>query len=295
MLSDREIFIEFLKNKNLTKTAESINVYPSTVSRAISSLEQQLKIKLVTKDSGRLKLTKEGLSYALYLQEKFQDINIFENKISTKTIEVNIIASEWFQNQIITPSLTKLAKSKLNVKLNIISSVNIEIISHDNPSIFVGLGRKYKNSDKMILKNMSETPLRVYASKNCTDIDLKKIYTKTDIENMNIIDIVDSRNNSIMSFSGVPVKYLPNSVMSTDNPQNAFDEGMMRHCPFVSCQSVTQDAVAKGNCFELNTYPMLDNVYLDVIFSNIDNSDFLLVARTIHEYGKTYFAKNISD
>ncbi|GAA10205.1 hypothetical protein ATPR_3209 [Acetobacter tropicalis NBRC 101654] len=289
ILSEREIFVEFLKNNNLTNTAKKLNLYPSTVSRAITALENHLNIKLIKKVDGKLTLTEQGVSYGTFLQKKIETLRSFEHKLSNDTLELDIIATEWFLTNIVTPAISESVQQNIKVKINLIANTNLNSMRHDKPTIFIGTERQNKKSENMSLKNISEVSLGIYAHKECPSIDFSNTYTPKDVQNMNIINVIDGDGQSVIRFSGEELLSFPNSLVSTDNLQSSFEEGMTRKCPFIACPTVTRNALSQNQCIKIKTLPSLDKIYIDVIFSKIENHDFLVLARAIHQYGKKIF------
>lgn len=285
-LSDREIFTVFFKNKSIAKTADTLGTYPSTVSRSIRSLENHLDIKLLGKAEGRISLTEEGMQYGNFIEKKIEEIRNFEKNLSRKLIEIDIIATEWLLNNIAIPSIPKDIKEDINVKINFSSSANLNNMKHGKPTIFIGSIRDNNKTDEMLLKNISTVNVGLYAPADCAFIDFNKTYTNEEIKQIPVVNVVDGTMRSVIRFEGQNSDDFQNSAVMADAFHTAFAEGMSRGYPFVSSHCVIRDAVSHKKCFKIKTVSKLEPVYIDVIFSKIENHTFLTVARSIHEYGK---------
>ncbi|OUJ02203.1 hypothetical protein [Acetobacter cibinongensis] len=138
----------------------------------------------------------------------------------------------------------------------------------------------------MLLKNIGKIRIGIYAPCDHQSIDLDKIYTINAIKELPIISVVDSNMRSIIRFDGEEFDDFQNILVKVYNFHTAFAEGMSRGCPFVSSDYIVKEDLSQKKCFRLKSFPSIEPIFIDVIFSKIENETFLEIARSIHAYGK---------
>ncbi|MFT9399649.1 helix-turn-helix domain-containing protein [Acetobacter sp.] len=285
LLSEREIFLSFCREESLPKAAKTLGVYPSTVSRAITALENFLNTKLVEKQEGRLVLTETGRRYSSILDENISFIHEFESKLIQQIMEVDIISPEWVQNHIIVPTLSKFTNYHNIMRTNLVISSSITRMRLGTPTIFVGSGRLDRRLNNMLLKNICEVPLGIYSfDKNAfsanTPLDVD------DVKNLSLINVVDGDGKSVINFHENKNLHFPYAVMTVDALDKAFFLGLEHKCTFVSCYGLVQSALETGDCIEVPLKTPMDKLPLDLIFTDNNNKEFMSLARSIHEFGQ---------
>ncbi|OUJ03297.1 helix-turn-helix domain-containing protein [Acetobacter cibinongensis] len=285
LLSEREIFLGFCREESLPKAAKTLGVYPSTVSRAISALENFLNTKLVEKHEGRLVLTKIGKTYSSILDENISFIHEFESKLVQKIMEIDIISPEWVQNHIIVPSLSKMTNYHNIMRTNLVISSSITRMRPGTPTIFVGSGRLDRRLNNMLLKNICEVPLGIYsfdkdAFSNTTALDVEGV------KKLSLINVLDGDGKSVINFNENKNLTFPNAVMTVDALDKAFFLALEHKCTFVSCYGLVQQALETGDCIEVPLKTPMDKLPLDLIFTDSNSTEFMSLARSIHEFGQ---------
>src|ERR1700744_6449448 len=78
------LFVEIIKAGNLSAAARALNSSPAAMSRALSSLESRLGVRLVTRTSRSFQLTEEGSQFYDRCQKIVADIAEAEAEASSK-------------------------------------------------------------------------------------------------------------------------------------------------------------------------------------------------------------------
>lgn len=125
MLEHIELFIKLCEAKSIKACAELINVYPSTISKRISELEETLGKMLVIRTSKRFELTE----YGQHVYNNCKHIPMFVEKVvyhhengnrhKEDSGVINIALGAAISNRLICPYLNEFIDEYPNIGLNI--------------------------------------------------------------------------------------------------------------------------------------------------------------------------------
>lgn len=128
-LENLAIFVDVMNKGSFTAVARDRDVVPSTISRAISNLEDELGIRLLNRTTRRIKPTEAGQAYFQRVEaiidelEQAKDVTVDLGK--NPTGELRLTASMTFGNLSIVPLLPEFmaAYPRLNVYFDLSDSV----------------------------------------------------------------------------------------------------------------------------------------------------------------------------
>lgn len=116
-----KIFLEIVKNRSLSKTAENMFLSQSTISHRLKSLEDELGYKLVTRSKGKrtVSLTQQGKEF-VQLAQKWK--NIFEETTALKeknhkVIRIAVIESAFYE--FISDFTIEFVRKNEDIKLSV--------------------------------------------------------------------------------------------------------------------------------------------------------------------------------
>ncbi len=96
-LKDAQAFLRLCETSNLTRTATLCNVSPSTLSRTLNKLEDELKVKLCIRDKKGISITEAGHKFESFARKTLHDYAELEreldNSVETITGTVKIFCS----------------------------------------------------------------------------------------------------------------------------------------------------------------------------------------------------------
>lgn len=267
-LSEREVFLSFCKHGSLTKAAESLSIYPSTVSRCINNLEKNLCVDLVKKSGNKLVLTECGEQYYNILDSFLSKIIAHETNISQSTpLEITIITSDFFLEAWVSKHISDFIEEHNNIKIRIISNGSLTKDTIKDNTIFVGAGRNNTDAQNMVIKNIARTHVGFYARNKNSFVKKDEIYTINELTKMPIIKI-DSRKNDYLTSCDRKISYtFSNIVMVVDSLPLAAQQGVLFDCIFIGCGTSTLALIERDEVFKIKTQEELDPIYIDVLFT----------------------------
>lgn len=144
-IENLEIFVDVMNKGSFAAVARDKNVAPSTVSRAISNLEDELGIRLLNRTTRRIKPTEAGYAYFQRVEaiveelERAKSITVDLGK--NPTGELRITASMTFGNLNVVPFLPEFmaAYPRLDVYLNL-SDIVVDLID-EGIDVAIRLGK----------------------------------------------------------------------------------------------------------------------------------------------------------
>lgn len=128
-LENLAIFVDVINKGSFAAVARDRDLVPSTISRAISSLEDELGIRLFNRTTRRIKPTEAGKVYFQQVEAIVEELERAKNVTidigNNPTGELRLTASMSFGNLNIVPLLPEFmtAYPRLNVYLNLSDSV----------------------------------------------------------------------------------------------------------------------------------------------------------------------------
>lgn len=117
------LFATTVKTENFTETAKLHATDPSTVSKAIKRLEEQLGLQLFNRSTRQLKLTSAGKRYAKTIEELLSKLKVQEEELRQDsgdikgTLKINLPVS--YGRQYMLPMLAKFKEAYPQIQLDI--------------------------------------------------------------------------------------------------------------------------------------------------------------------------------
>lgn len=165
-INSLEIFVEVMRKGSFAAVARDMRVVPSTISRAIANLEDELGIRLLQRTTRRIKPTEAGQVYFQQIEPIVDELDraksITVDLGNNPTGQLRLTTSMTFGNQIIVPLLPEFmtAYPRLDVFLNLTDSV-LDIVD-DGIDVAVRLGKLPDTS--LIATRMTEMEYAIVAS-----------------------------------------------------------------------------------------------------------------------------------
>lgn len=139
-MNELMIFLEIVKSKSLAAAGRSLGISSATVVRKLSTLENQLGVKLIERNTRRLALTEHGR----YCYDRCVQIpDIIEEMRDTLSIakqslkgELDISIASYGGYHELMPMITKFNKTYPNIKLNIIKTNIFPDLIDDNYDVY---------------------------------------------------------------------------------------------------------------------------------------------------------------
>jgi DNA-binding transcriptional LysR family regulator len=132
-LAAMKMFIQIIESGSLTKAANELNTSLPTVVRTLASLEEYLKITLITRTTRKITITEEGQRYLQRCQRILYEIDQSELEISANQNapigKLKITASVMYGSTYVAPLVAKFLKKheQVNIELQL-SDQNINLV-----------------------------------------------------------------------------------------------------------------------------------------------------------------------
>ena len=132
-VAEIQLFVEIIKAGNLSAAARALNSSPAAMSRALSSLESRLGVRLVTRTSRSFELTEEGSLFYDRCQKIAADIVEAEAEASSKLGAVKgklrIGAPNELGRRLVAPLITKFVRKYPEVEVHLtLSDSGLDVI-----------------------------------------------------------------------------------------------------------------------------------------------------------------------
>lgn len=132
-LTAMKMFMQIIESGSLTKAANELNTSLPTVVRTLASLEEYLKIKLITRTTRKISITEEGQRYLQRCQRILYEIEQSELEISANqnapSGKLKITASVMYGSIYIAPLVAKFLKKHEQVNIDLhLSDQNINLV-----------------------------------------------------------------------------------------------------------------------------------------------------------------------
>jgi DNA-binding transcriptional LysR family regulator len=132
-LTAMKVFIQIIESGSLTKAANELNTSLPTVVRTLASLEEYLKITLITRTTRKITITQEGKRYFQRCQRILYEIEQSELEISANqnipSGKLKITASVMYGSTYIAPLVAKFLQKHEQVTIELqLSDQNINLI-----------------------------------------------------------------------------------------------------------------------------------------------------------------------
>ncbi|MDH5445524.1 MAG: LysR family transcriptional regulator [Gammaproteobacteria bacterium] len=161
-----QIFVEVMKRGSFAAVARELDVVPSTVSRAITSLEEELGVRLLQRTTRKVKPTEAGQVYYQRIEPLIEELNqarsITRDLGDEVTGTLRLTTSVTFGNSVIVPLLPEfMAKyPKLDVYCDLTDAV-VDIVD-DGFDLAVRLG--HLNDSGLIATRLTDMRYVITAS-----------------------------------------------------------------------------------------------------------------------------------
>lgn len=141
-LNDLPLFIAVAESHSFSKAALRLNIQKSSVSRAITRLEERLNMKLLERNSRYLRLTSEGVQLYTQLKPLIAQVNLAGEELSQRgTVgELNIAVTLAFSREVITPHLNDFVTRFPDIRLNMKSTTQTLNLYEDKLDLAIQLG-----------------------------------------------------------------------------------------------------------------------------------------------------------
>jgi len=165
-LENLAIFVDVMNKGSFTAVARDRNIAPSSISRAISSLEDELGTRLLNRTTRRIKPTEAGQAYfqrvEAIIDELEQAKSITEDLSKNPTGELRITASMTFGNISIVPLLPEFMK--LYPQLNIFFDLSDSVVDLVDEGIDVAIRFGKLHDTGLIATRLTDLDFAIVAS-----------------------------------------------------------------------------------------------------------------------------------
>lgn len=160
------IFAECIEKLSFGRVAENRKVHPTTISRAISSLESELSLKLFNRNTRNVQPTKAGYAYYESVKPLIEKLLIAQQQVSDHNQSakglLRICSTVVFGQKKIAPLLHKFCAKYPDINIEfILSDWELDLISHD---IDVGIRIPTPKDSQIITVKLSDMTMHVCAS-----------------------------------------------------------------------------------------------------------------------------------
>ncbi|MCU0570833.1 MAG: LysR family transcriptional regulator [Oculatellaceae cyanobacterium Prado106] len=143
-LSVLQIFVEVVKQRSFAAVARERNVDPSSVSRAIASLEEELGIRLLQRTTRQLSPTEAGMAYFRRIEplveEMQQAIDVAADVSGQPKGKLRVTASVAFGHQCIVPLLPQFTEQYPDLTVDLLLTDAVVDLFTDRIDVAVRLG-----------------------------------------------------------------------------------------------------------------------------------------------------------
>jgi DNA-binding transcriptional LysR family regulator len=165
-ISVLQLFVEVVRQGNFATVARDRNLDPSSVSRAIAGLEEELGIRLFQRTTRKLSPTEAGMTYferiEPLVEEMQQAIDIAADVSGQPKGTLRVTASVSFGHQCIVPLLPEFAKLYPELTVDLLLTDNVVDFFTERIDIAIRLGILADSS--LIAQQLMQTYYRVCAS-----------------------------------------------------------------------------------------------------------------------------------
>ena len=161
------IFVHLSQSLHFSKTAQTMNVSPSTLSRLIQRLEQELGAGLLIRDNRSVVLTEAGLAFKQFAVQQIEQWELLKNSISQGANElegeINLYCSVTAAYSHLPPILDRFRRNHPNVEIKLTtgdSAVAIEqIMQHQVDFAIVAYPDNFPA--RLHFSHLAEIPLSI--------------------------------------------------------------------------------------------------------------------------------------
>ena len=141
-LNDLPIFITVVDTRGMSKAARRLGIQKSSVSRAISRLEDSLNMKLMERSSRHLTITSDGEKLYHQVQPLVQSLMHVKKQMPSQGLigTLNLATTFAFSHEILSPKLTTFTERYPEIKLSIRSMSTTASLLEDKFDLVIQLG-----------------------------------------------------------------------------------------------------------------------------------------------------------
>ncbi len=160
------IFCEVVQHGNFAEVARKRNVNPSSISRIIAQLENQLNIRLFNRTTRKIVPTQEGINYFHHVQKALEELNnahiLAAKETSTPTGTLRLAAPMTYGQLYIPPILSLFQQHYPQLSIELILNDAIQDIIEDRIDLAIRLGTL--NNSSYIAKKIAPIHFHLCAS-----------------------------------------------------------------------------------------------------------------------------------
>lgn len=190
--NDLESFITLSRTGKLNLSSKKLKIEPTTISRRILRLEEQLEIKLFVRSNNFYSLTDNGqklLKYAERIETETLSIGeIFSNKNLNVSGTVRIAVPEGLGVEVFSLYLEKFYKIHPEIEIELLADTKVRNMSTREIDISIVFSRPQKG--KLISKKLTGYQLKLYGSKEYIENN-KSIRSIKDLNEHKFISYID--------------------------------------------------------------------------------------------------------
>lgn len=190
--NDLESFITLSRTGKLNLSSKKLKIEPTTISRRILRLEQQLEIKLFVRSNNFYSLTDNGqklLKYAERIETETLSIGEnFSNKNLNVSGTVRIAVPEGLGVEVFSLYLKKFYKIHPEIEIELLADTKVRNMSTREIDISIVFSRPQKG--KLISKKLTGYQLKLYGSKEYIENN-KSIRSIKDLNEHKFISYID--------------------------------------------------------------------------------------------------------
>lgn len=266
-----KVFYHVAKNKNITKTANELNITQPGISKAIKNLEEQLGCSLFIRTKSGVLLTAEGKVFFDQIKQAIEIINNAEDKLKEMIDldfgSLNIGVSNTIVKKYLMPYIKKFHDKYPNIKITI----------YTNPTFYLIQRMRNGLIDFIILNMPYDTPGDMETYKL---IDVHDCFVTTDkypelknkilpLKELNKYPLIlvskgsntryslDNFTNSL-GFTFIPEMDLSSTSLVVDFTKMGFGVG-------IATKEYLDNELGDGSLFEVKTNPKLPTRYIGVM------------------------------
>ena len=141
-LNDLPLFITLAESKSLSHAATRLNMQTSSVSRALTRLEEKLSVRLIDRNNRHIRLTSEGIKLAEQLKPLLLAIDNAGKAINEQHLdgELNLALTHAFSREVISPALAEFSTEYPDIRLNIRTNSQTPKLFEDKLDVAIQLG-----------------------------------------------------------------------------------------------------------------------------------------------------------
>lgn len=166
MLDQEFIFVRVIEAGSIKKSAEELNIEPSTVSRKIAKLEARLGVKLFHRSTVKIKPTEAGQSYYNGIKQIIEaqrslELELFRN---SKEIEghLRIASTVDLGDNLLAPLVSKMLHNNPKLSIELILGADLESLTSRNIDVAIRIGKPLNSN--LFAKFLGRIPRVLVAS-----------------------------------------------------------------------------------------------------------------------------------